>query len=580
MRDPPRHAARFATLVASLALGVFLPGKAEAQISPGPLSRAHASLDLQLGCAQCHGNRREPVTQRCLSCHREIAWQQQQRRGYHARDGRGECASCHPEHAGRDFDLIQWPSGSPERFDHGDAGWTLDGKHGDVKCADCHKAAFRVSAAARVAPRPAALRWVGLEQRCVSCHEDPHRDALGANCAKCHDMAGWKPAPKFDHADTRYPLTGKHADVACADCHAVARLRPRRDPEGQPIPVFRPVPFGDCSSCHTDPHGGRLKGRCASCHVTSSFHTLAKDSFDHGRTRYPLTGKHADVACVKCHAGYPRTVNRPAFATCGTCHRDPHEGRALLAGRAVDCSSCHTVRGFAPSTFTVEQHQATAYPLRGRHATASCASCHLSRGAGALKVVDLRPAFRECTDCHANPHGVLSSGATCEACHNVSTFRPSTIDVAAHARLGYALEGAHRTVPCIACHRELGRPATRRGAATLTRTTPRDTTVLNFPAPRACAACHETPHGNQFASRRDGGACDACHTTDVFRPAARFDHDRDSAFPLRPAHVRVPCASCHVAAPDPRAPSGRGPVVYHGTVARCEHCHSGAKGRP
>ncbi|HEU4993223.1 MAG TPA: hypothetical protein VFT29_00305 [Gemmatimonadaceae bacterium] len=673
MHDASRAAVRglVAAVTVLIAFAILTPVRLNAQISPGPLSRAHASLDVPLDCAKCHGGRREPTTQRCLACHREIAAVQQQQRGYHARDGKGACASCHPDHAGRDFALIKWPTGSEKTFDHAATGWTLEGKHREVECASCHKATFRVDAAAALSPRQGGPRWVGLQQRCASCHVDPHRASLGERCASCHDMTGWKPAAKFDHAETRYPLTGRHARVECASCHLAPRLRPRPDSAGKLVPVFRPVPAADCSSCHADPHQGRLTGKCASCHVTTSFRSIERGAFAHERTRFPLVGRHADVACAKCHVGYPRTINRPAFATCGTCHTDPHGGRTTLAGRVVDCAACHRVQGFAPATFTAVQHQATAFPLRGRHAMVRCSDCHRARDiAGARVVADLRPAAATCASCHSNPHGaqlagrrdagaceschdvagwrpgsftlaahaalrlplqgrhaeitcaachgpdrrglrplpataslgvarvimrppevtceachrnphgaIASRDTTCATCHDARAFRPSTIDVASHSRFRFALQGAHRTVPCAACHRELERAQVARGAATLVLATlrgSRDTASLGLRAPEGCASCHVTPHGTQFASRPDRGACEACHTVDGFRPAALFDHDRDTKFPLTPAHVRVPCASCHVR-PAPVGGQQR-PVVYRGTVVRCTQCHAG--GRP
>jgi len=69
---------------------------------------------------------------------------------------------------------------------------------------------------------------------------------------------------------------------------------------------------------------------------------------------------------------------------------------------------------------------------------------------------------------------------------------------------------------------------------------------LLFAAPKGgCAGCHENAHGTQFTARQDRGACESCHDTDAFRPARRFDHNRDAAFSLRGAHTGVPCERCH-----------------------------------
>ena len=69
-----------------------------------------------------------------------------------------------------------------------------------------------------------------------------------------------------------------------------------------------------------------------------------------------------------------------------------------------------------------------------------------------------------------DPHGgrYLKGGAMpmkdgCTACHNARAFRPSTVDVDRHAQFSFALDGAHRATPCVACHEEM-----RSGAAAST----------------------------------------------------------------------------------------------------------------
>jgi hypothetical protein len=127
-------------------------------------------------------------------------------------------------------------------------------------------------------------------------------------------------------------------------------------------------------------------------------------------------------------------------------------------------------------------------------------------------------------------------------------MRPSTVDVAAHARFAFALDGAHRAVPCAGCHKTMS------GSLSVSRT---------------CADCHATPHGSQFVSRADRGACDACHDTGAWRPAARFDHERDAAFALAGAHARVSCGSCH------RPGDASVDRVYRPVSGKCESCHTG-----
>lgn len=643
---------------------------ARAQISPGPLAQPHAQLEGTRRCVTCHGGGgKAQMTSLCLQCHKEIAWLVQQGRGYHGRQRGEPCARCHPDHAGRDFSLISWPGGDALRFDHSQAGWSLEGRHQTTKCADCHKTSSRVGAAAALSPRPRTEPgWVGLEHTCTACHRDVHRGALNQNCLTCHDQARWKPAPRFDHAQTDYPLTGKHRDVRCATCHKPA---PGAAPGDTAAPlVFRPVAHRDCAMCHADPHRGRFAGPCRDCHVTSGFRVIDRGNFNHDRTRYPLRGRHVSVACTKCHDAPSLHGRNPPFATCMACHADPHAATATLAGASVDCASCHSVAGFKPATYTVAQHRQAKFTLEGRHQNVACAACHVKRprGVSATRLgpagVLMRPPFGRCLDCHRDDHGgqlagrpdhgdcgachtaagwkpstfTVATHATlrlrlegrhveiacgachgpnrtglpplagravlgqagvafrlaeldcvschvdphqgrfaaggahpvpggCLGCHTVQSYRPSTIDVAQHARYPFTLEGAHRAVPCVGCHAELRRPPAQ-SSLVLVRWTGAPLPFTS--SAQGCQGCHDTPHGEQFAGRRDGGRCEKCHDLDAFAPASRFDHGRDTKFPLRGGHANVPCVRCH---PQAAGPGNARMVRYRPVSARCESCH-------
>jgi len=94
---------------------------------------------------------------------------------------------------------------------------------------------------------------------------------------------------------------------------------------------------------------------------------------------------------------------------------------------------------------------------------------------------------------------------------------------------------------------------------------------LRFESGTACADCHETPHGTQFAAWDARGGCAACHDVEAFVPATRFDHNTAASFSLRGAHDRVPCARCHVA----RSAGAAGEVVlYRPLSGECESCHA------
>lgn len=649
-----------------------------AQVSPGPLAKAHVELEGTLKCTQCHGGGKEAMPGKCIACHKDIGWLAERGRGLHgARETRGTpCAACHPDHAGEGFALIKWPDGSAEQFDHRRAGWTLEKSHARIDCDKCHTAKFRVSPAAALAAKPATVGWTGLETACSTCHEDIHRGALGADCTKCHDAGKWNVMPGFSHDSTRYPLRDRHATVECNKCHLAPSLNPKRDTAGHLIPVYRPVPHESCTSCHQDAHAGRLGPTCGNCHTPRGWKEIARDRFEHDRTRYPLRGSHASVSCSACHRDFStEALKKPGFATCGACHRDAHGGAATLAGQVVDCAACHAVAGFSPSTYTVAQHRQARYPLEGRHAQIQCATCHRverdpARAAqwGTSKIV-LRPVFARCLDCHSDDHGgqlvarpggaecanchgvqgwkpsrfertshaklrlalegrhadvpcrachgsdrkglppMLNAGqlgragflfqvtelactachvdphqgrfvvggarakATgCLACHDTRTFRPTTADLAAHREFGFVLDGAHRATACAGCHGEMKRstppaPASRSSlVAAGTRFDP-----MRFEAKTACADCHDNVHGDQFAGRRNGGRCDGCHGTDGFRPASRFDHDRDASFKLRGGHENVACSRCHHADGKTGTP---GRLIYRPVSGKCASCHA------
>jgi hypothetical protein len=373
-----------------------------------------------------------------------------------------------------------------------------------------------------------------------------HDNALGGNCASCHDTKAWDKAPGFDHDKSDYPLDGKHVDVACEKCHLSPTLKTSTNSKGKRIPLCKPVAHKECAACHADPHKGRLSARCSECHVTRGFAVVDKRDFNHALTRYPLRGEHLAVSCDGCH-GKDLARKNPPYSSCGSCHGDAHGGEATLGGQPADCAACHRVEGFAPSTFTVAQHRQTKYPLAGKHTAVRCAACHgatrpglpawsasLSRGSAGVMLTGLDPA---CTSCHVDPHagrysrpGGAAGDGTCRACHGSDRFRPSRVDVAAHAQYSFSLDGAHRAVPCVACHEEMAAlpPATTVAAAgawgtvhpTLVGGGSRIASLPFAPAGRRnCGTCHASPHGDQFRDRPSGGDCASCHSLDAFAPA-------------------------------------------------------------
>jgi hypothetical protein len=435
------------------------------------------------------------------------------------------------------------------------------------------------------------------DAKCLACHtplearieakKGYHATLVGQPCASCHkDHLGPDAAlvrfdtTAFDHARTGYRLDGKHAGAACHSCHKPAFItasdvRAFQGRHGTLASTYLGLGTA-CVDCHTsdDPHHGQFQGRaCSSCHTTETWKKAP--GFDHDRARYRLSGAHRTVDCEKCHrternsSGHWVRYTSLSFGKCTSCHEDPHGG-----GMGPECTSCHTTSGWKKldrSTFERRfDHAKTDFKLVGRHASISCASCHV---AGTAPDSSIRMAFKpgtssrpypppvanNCRSCHLDyHHGVfdaLADSGACGSCHTQDDWKPSTFDLFRHDReTTYKLEGAHRAVPCEGCHDnpKLGQ------------------THLTFRFDHVtCRTCHERtddPHHGQFGD----AACESCHTDASFQDAPRFDHGR-TRFPLTGAHADVPCASCHK---KERFPDGSMVVRYRPLGIECRDCHA------
>ncbi len=560
-----RHLHRL-VIVVGLTAG---PLPAAAQLfSPGELAAPHAQLEGLKNCLKCHERGERLANDLCFSCHGEIATRAKAGRGYHGQAAvRGQsCASCHHEHRGRDFDLIKWTPSRTE-FDHAQTGFPLGRGHAAVKCEACHEPRFiddpKVLALRREQKR--ADTYLGVSRRCATCHFDEHRGQEGDRCESCHHDTAWKPATRFSHdKESKFPLKGKHASVACGKCHGkdVDEKTPAGafpSPKSREFMRLRGIAHAACTDCHRDVHRGVFGARCDRCHQESSWHHLDKSVGDlrfHDKTRYPLRGAHADVACKSCHETRPgkALVYRGLqFATCSACHTDAHVGQLgkIDPGGPGACERCHDVNGFVPVLFDLAAHERTRYRLTDSHAAVPCDRCHRDEPSLAARVPEPvskrlqaqgRPVtvslallkldlpLARCDSCHRDPHGgqfrerVKAHG--CADCHNTQSFARVAFDHQRETR--FALSGAHRDAPCEGCHRRPapGQPVTYR------------------PLAAACEACHRDVHVGQLSA--GATPCDKCHTTDNFKPT-RFDHNdsRFAAFALDGAHARKECQVCH-----------------------------------
>jgi hypothetical protein len=255
-----------------------------------------AGKHLELKCEGCHTkNLQVALPRTCVGCH-------QKNDPHEGRLGTS-CGDCHA--------ATHWNATS---FDHTKvAGFALSGAHRELACTTCHE------------------KGVGAElgKQCTSCHadKDPHRGQLGAQCQGCHADTGWLMPIRFDHGLSPFPLLGKHAGLACADCHASAAFHDAG---------------AACADCHAgdDPHKDHFTAECATCHNPSGWQAL---QFDHDkRTAFALTGAHRTVACETCHRK-PLAAMSAARDDCAQCHRrdDPHQGQF-----GAQCGACHSTESF------------------------------------------------------------------------------------------------------------------------------------------------------------------------------------------------------------------------------------------
>jgi len=514
-----------------------------AQISPGDLSRAHAQLEGISNCTQCHVLGAKVSNDKCLTCHDEIKSLIQSKAGYHAsRDVRGkECASCHSDHHGRNFAMTRFDE---ETFNHRLTGYELTGAHQTTDCRACHQPD-------NINDRELKARsgtWLGLETRCIDCHDDGHQPSLGNDCAQCHTTTNFSPASKFDHAKTDFPLVGQHLTVACKECHAT-EIR-----QGKPVPKFSNIAFANCNSCHDDPHNSQLGTSCNQCHTEQSFTaTAGLRRFNHNQTGFPLKGRHRRVDCFSCHqANLPasRIFQDKAFIPtndCAACHADVHAGKLGTA-----CADCHTEEGFRgrmdPDKF---DHNRTSFALAGKHQAVDCRKCHVSD-----RMTDPLP-HNTCAACHRDYHqgdfATAGRSPDCVECHAETGFSPSLFTLEDHAKTAFPLDGGHLATPCFACH--------------LTGDKWRFKDIGN-----RCVDCHEDVHKGEINTKYYPlQACENCHVTTAWLGDNKFDHNQ-TTFALQGEHLNTACAACHQQ--DAEKPHGR----FAGLAQACTACHENIHG--
>jgi hypothetical protein len=505
------------------------------QISPGELSKVHSHLEGMGKCTQCHTLGSKVSNDKCLACHTEIKERIIAQKGYHSSPtvkGK-ECASCHNDHHGRNFQIIRFDR---TKFQHQITGFNLEGAHGTLKCEDCHKPANIQNQKLKAK----ASTYLGLKTECLSCHADYHQKTLPSNCLNCHGMESFKPAVKFSHASAKFPLNGKHQQVECSKCH------PIEVKAGVKFQNFKGIAFTNCTNCHTDVHQNKYGQNCRQCHTEASFHVIKNmQNFDHSRTGFKLEGKHGTVSCVSCHK--TNYSSRPKHDKCTDCHSDYHGGQFISSGMVPDCSKCHTVNGFTPSNYTITQHNQCGFKLNGAHVAVACFECHRKE-----EKWNFRKIGKVCADCHPDIHQPHISikyypDKNCLKCHTENKWTDVSFD---HSQTNFKLTGVHTSTACRTCH--------------FVKNTKGQYEQRFSGLSTNCMNCHKDNHNKQF-EKNGTTDCNECHGTTNWA-ASKFDHNR-TAFKLDGKHRNVACSKCHKPGEENKY------VLYKIKNFKCESCH-------
>jgi len=386
---------------------------------------------------------------------------------------------------------------------------------------------------------------------CKTCHKD-HR-------GRAFDLMGWKsingPAG-FDHALAGWALGGKHAVTDCARCHKTVDRQGLRTYLGTDR---------TCGTCHgkDNPHGALRSAhqRCERCHGEASWRppksTTDFNHDDKAQAAMKLDGKHADVACVKCH---PRAQFKlPAFdnGSCAQCHKSPHDGQLFGTKK---CDSCHSAALRTMKEVRFDHKRETGYAITGKHAQIECASCH-------TKSLGKKKPPEACETCHArdDKHGgrFVKIAGGCSTCHGQRAWKAS-FQFNHKTNTSFELTAKHTALACRSCHR--GK-------------TPSE--FERFEIKNGCTSCHkhQKAHGGKFKNDQ----CLTCHAEGGSKrqrqDALEVFHGEGSKFPLHGGHANVQCQLCHVndvyqETPRECGASCHQDSLHKGTLGQeCTRCH-------
>ncbi|MDH5180593.1 MAG: hypothetical protein OEZ39_10625 [Gammaproteobacteria bacterium] len=298
-----------------------------------------------------------------------------------------------------------------------------------------------------------------------------------------------------DECSNCHSVLGKETqNMLCRKCHkeVSADIRNKRGYHGR---IFSKQ---ECKDCHTE-HKGRKE----------DIVKLNPNTFNHNDTDFTLKGKHAVTECGTCHKKHKKY--REAESRCESCHKkdNPHRGGfSRLKDKQQQCQTCHTSRDWKEIVY---DHDKTKFKLTGKHRDTSCTDCHPKN-----KYVD---TTARCYACHkADDVHKNKKRQDCAKCHKPTGWGKMKFDH--DKKTEFPLKGRHREVRCDDCHKQ---------------------DPYRVKIKKACYNCHKNDdrHKGVF-----GDKCDKCHQSTKWNKG-KYNHDRETKFPLRGKHSKARCEDCH-----------------------------------
>ncbi|MDO8988216.1 MAG: cytochrome c3 family protein [Sideroxyarcus sp.] len=332
-------------------------------------------------CAKCHiDNKFKDTPLDCKSCHKK-----DDDKAHKGKLG-PKCESCH---TAKDWKEVL--------FDHDKkTKYPLLGKHKEVKCDKCH----------------IDKKYKDTPKACSSCHkkddEKAHKNKFGSKCETCHTEKDWKESI-FNHDKTKFKLLGKHQKAKCVTCHKGDLYKDK-------------IKDMTCLACHEkdDKHKGQEGKKCETCHNEELW---TKTTFNHNKmSTYPLLGRHALVACKKCHAA---PTFKDAKSDCWSCHEKDDVHKRKLG---TECQTCHNARDWKAWDF---DHNKTGFRLDGAHKKGAnnCYACHKRPMDKKVLVINTCGGCHDRDDVHNG-----SFGDRCERCHIGNDWKQIKIGVTTSSR--------------------------------------------------------------------------------------------------------------------------------------------------